>query len=488
MAVGARSSLLAGRYRVDRLLGRGGMAAVYLALDERLGRQVAVKRLHTDSSEETARRFAREAKLGASLNHPNLVWVFDTVADEEDVLIVMEYVEGTTLARELESGPLEPGRAADVIEGVARALDHAHEHGVVHRDVKPANVLLGKRGAIKLADLGIATAAEHTRITRSGVVLGTASYVAPEQLNGERPSPASDIYSLASVAFEALTGVKARRGRTPVEIAHAIVTAPPPDLREEWQDAPAAAAEVLNRGMARDRADRPATAVELATELATALRDEPPRRERPRRPARMPAAPRVEEEVPDPLPVAAARRAAPRRRRGLPAFLPVALLVAALLAAGLIALGSSGGDNSPSRSADRGSRKEASPPARSHPKGPAEPSTPSAPAGSPTPAPSPTAGGTDEGARLNDQGYRLMNQGRYSEAVPILRRAVAAFPSGSTDLTYGYALYNLGRALRLSGRPKEAIPVLERRLRIPNQQATVKRELDAARRAARSQG
>src|SRR3954470_10961710 len=154
MVVGAGSSLLAGRYRVDRMLGRGGMAAVYLAHDERLHRRVAVKRLHTDSPEDAARRFAREAKLGASLNHPNLVWVFDAVADAEGVLIVMEYVEGTTLARDLEAGPLRPRRAAEVIQGIARALDHAHEHGVVHRDVKPANVLLGKNGAIKLADLG----------------------------------------------------------------------------------------------------------------------------------------------------------------------------------------------------------------------------------------------------------------------------------------------------------------------------------------------
>src|SRR4051812_48212561 len=129
MVVGAGSSLLAGRYRVERMLGRGGMAAVYLAHDETLDRQVAVKRLHTDSPDDAARRFAREAKLGASLNHPNLVWVFDAVADDGGVLIVMEYVEGTTLARELSDGPLRPRHACRVIQGLARALDHAHSHG-----------------------------------------------------------------------------------------------------------------------------------------------------------------------------------------------------------------------------------------------------------------------------------------------------------------------------------------------------------------------
>src|SRR5918912_2565967 len=191
MAVGAPSSLLAGRYRVERLLGRGGMAAVYLAHDERLDRRVAIKRLHADSPVAAARRFAREAKLGASLSHPNLVWVFDTVADEDGVLIVMEYVPGTTLARELQAGPLRPRRAVEVISGVATALDHAHEHGVVHRDVKPANVLLGTGGTVKLADLGIARAAEHTRITSSGVVLGTASYMAPESRH--RPRTACEL-------------------------------------------------------------------------------------------------------------------------------------------------------------------------------------------------------------------------------------------------------------------------------------------------------
>ena len=134
-------------------------------------------------------RFAREARLGASLNHPSLVAIYDTATDGEGVLIVMEYVEGESLAQALRRGPLEPERVAAMASELGDALDHAHAHGVVHRDVKPANVLLRKDGATKLADLGIATAADLTRITRSGILLGTAVYMAPEQLDGGRGGP-----------------------------------------------------------------------------------------------------------------------------------------------------------------------------------------------------------------------------------------------------------------------------------------------------------
>nr|MDQ3588322.1 serine/threonine protein kinase [Actinomycetota bacterium] len=274
MPVGATGTLIAGRYRIARALGRGGMATVYLAKDENLGRQVAIKRLHADSADDMERRFVREAKLGASLNHPNLVWVFDTVTDEEGVLIVMEYVDGPTLSREISAGPLRPRRAVEVIAAVASALEHAHEQGVVHRDVKPANVLLGRGGVIKLADLGIATATDHTRITHSGVALGTASYMAPEQLEGKRVTVATDVYALATVAFEALAGAKAHTGRTPMEIAHSITSKPPPDLRAGWQQAPSQAADVLRRAMSHDPAERPGSTCELASDLARALGEE----------------------------------------------------------------------------------------------------------------------------------------------------------------------------------------------------------------------
>ena len=181
--------LLAGRYRKIEPIGVGGMARVFLAEDERLGRRVAIKQLHAESPDEAAERFEREAKLGASLNHPNLVSVFDIATDAESVLIVMEYVEGETLKDAIAAGPLRLPRVVSIVHDVAAALGHAHAHGVIHRDVKPANILLRRDGVTKLADLGIATAAEGTSITRSGMVLGTAAYMAPEQLDGAEGRP-----------------------------------------------------------------------------------------------------------------------------------------------------------------------------------------------------------------------------------------------------------------------------------------------------------
>src|SRR4051795_5589441 len=282
--VPAQATLLVDRYRVIERVGSGGMATVLHAEDDRHGRQVAVKRLHAESPEDTARRFRREARLGASLKHPNVVSVYDIVSDDEGVLIVMEYVEGETLRDAIERGPLAPERAVEVLRGVAGALDHAHGEGIVHRDVKPANVLLGSDGRVKLADLGIATAVEGTRITMSGTVLGTAAYMAPEQLEGHKPGPASDIYSLAVLAWEALSGRRAYEGRTPIEIAHRKASDPPPSLADVRPEAPAAAVELLERAMGPDPAPRPSSATAFVDELEQAFAE----------PAPKPVAPRVQ--------------------------------------------------------------------------------------------------------------------------------------------------------------------------------------------------
>jgi eukaryotic-like serine/threonine-protein kinase len=486
------------------------MASVLLCQDERLGREVAVKRLHADSPADVEQRFVREAKLGASLNHPNLVSVYDTAVDDEGVLIVMEYVPGESLASALRHGPLGPRRVARMARELGGALDHAHAQGVVHRDVKPANVLLRDDAVTKLVDLGIATAADTTRITRSGTVLGTAAYMAPEQLEGREPGPSVDIYALAAVCYETLAGRRPRDGKTPVEIAHAISTKPPPDLRDHWPAASPAVAEILRHGMAREPSERPASAGELAAELARALEEEP-RTAVTRRLPRRAAAPVP---APAPAPLTPPRPHAERRdhdsgttatgKRTSLKFAPIVLLgllaiavVAVVLASGGDDGGGGAGERQDSvaqqpqreRAQQRENRRsqrqgQAAPAPAPEPEAEAE-EQPAEP--EPAPAPEPQEEAPAEqpasGADLNQQGFDLMNAGRYDEAIPILERAVSAL-EGSGDISYAYALFNLGRSLRLAGRPAEAIPILEQRLAIPNQRGVVKRELEAARQAA----
>lgn len=471
MALGA-DELLAGRYRRLSVLGVGGMAKVYLAEDERLGRRVAVKRLHADSPEDAALRLEREAKLGASLNHPNLVSVYDVVSEGESVLIVMEYVEGETLQEAIRHGPVAANRVARLVEDVAAGLDHAHSHGVVHRDVKPANILVRRDGMAKLADLGIASAAERTSITRSGIVLGTASYMAPEQLDGGTAGPRTDVYALAAVAYEALAGEKARTGRNPVEVAHEIVNGPPRDLRELWREAPPAAADVLTRGMARDPADRPPSAGALARELEQGLG---------RRPRVVPTAATAATRAVPPIatPPLLDRSSVRRQRRWVPAAIAAALL-AVLAIAGIAAIGGEDGSQQ-ERAARQGAPANDSDSRSSVAQDTAGEEAEPTPAPTEETAPEPA---TADPATLNDQGFQLMQAGEYEQAIPLLERAVSQYPEGSRELTYAYALYNLGRSLRLAGRAGDAVPILERRLAIPNQTETVRRELEQARKQA----
>jgi eukaryotic-like serine/threonine-protein kinase len=344
--VSAQDRIVAGRFRIVRRLGSGAMASVFLAEDCELGRMVAIKRLHPESPSEIAPRFRREMRVAASLSHPNIVTLFDAIADDEAVLLVMEYVEGPTLAQRMADGPLHPDTALGIVRSLADAVDYLHAQGVIHRDVKPANVLLDRDGRVKLTDLGIASAAEATGITTSGTVLGTPAYMAPELFEGDRATAAADVYSVAGIAYEMLSGRRAREGGTPAAMA-LRANDPPPDLREHRPEASALAA-ALARGMARDPADRPASATELADELEAAVAadraDDEPARAAAAAAAEDAPAPQQTAEVEVPAARTDRSGAAPRDRRRS----PVALLAAgaALAAAAIVAvvLGGEGGD------------------------------------------------------------------------------------------------------------------------------------------------
>jgi serine/threonine-protein kinase len=390
------SQTIGGRYRVLRSVGSGGMASVVVAEDCLLGRQVAIKRLHVERAAGFSGRFRREARIGASISHPNLVAVYDVLPVDDDLLLVMEYVDGQTLAEAVQGGPLDPPRALEILEAAAAGLDHLHERGVIHRDVKPSNILLGAGGTVKLADLGIASAAEMTRVTQTGAVVGTARYLAPELFAGGDAGPASDIYALAAVAFEALSGRKAREGDTPLEIAHSATQDPPPDLREAWPPAPPQAAAALRRGMASEPAERPATAGQLVTELAGVLGGDRAAAPRPEptpkaTPPADPAATSPPEPAPtataapalhpaDPRPAAApitAERAVqgrPRRGRRRAWLMPAALfaVAAAALVAALLAGAGGGPTPKPARDGQAAPRTAAQRPPAPASSGPAQ--------------------------------------------------------------------------------------------------------------------
>jgi eukaryotic-like serine/threonine-protein kinase len=268
---------MSGRYQLEEPLGHGGMASVYRARDTALGREVALKVLaeNLTGDEELLKRFLREARLAARLSHPNVVSVYD-VGEEEDgrPYIVMELVEGETLA---ERGRVSPDEARDLALQAARGLAHAHEAGLVHRDVKPANLLLSGDGTLKIADFGISRAAETTRLTQVGTVLGTAAYLAPEQALGEEVTAAADVYSLGVVLYELLTGRPPFEFESLADLAEkqrAMAIAP---VRELAPEAPRALEDLVMRCLARNPSYRP-TAEELTRELGPSAPEPPTQR------------------------------------------------------------------------------------------------------------------------------------------------------------------------------------------------------------------
>jgi len=261
--------VLSGRYRIVRHLARGGMAEVYLAHDQLLDRPVAVKLLFSELALDGSfvERFRREARAAAGLNHHNIVLVYDFGEDGGSYFIVMEYVEGQTLRDIIASeGPLEPTHATEIAADIAAALDAAHRQGVVHRDVKPGNVLVS--GVVKVADFGIARAGDpRDSLTQTGAVMGTATYLSPEQAQGQDLDARTDIYSLGVVLYEMLTGRPPFAGPSPVAIAYKHASeAPVPPSQHNSDVSPGLDAVVL-KTMAKDPTQRHSSADELRSEL-----------------------------------------------------------------------------------------------------------------------------------------------------------------------------------------------------------------------------
>src|SRR5437660_1245381 len=264
------NTLFDGRYRIMRKLGTGGMANVYLAEDQELGRRVAIKILNDRhaNDEQFVERFRREAKNAAALSHPNIVSIYDRGEAEGTYYIAMEYLDGRTLKELIvQRGPAPVTVSVEYARQVLSALRFAHRHGIVHRDIKPHNVLVDGEGRVKVTDFGIARAGAASQMTEAGSIVGTAQYLSPEQAKGTAVDQRSDIYSLGIVLYELLTGSVPFTGDTPVEIAMKHISetpAPPSSVRP---DVPHDLDLVVTRALAKDPADRYQSAEEMDADL-----------------------------------------------------------------------------------------------------------------------------------------------------------------------------------------------------------------------------
>jgi serine/threonine-protein kinase len=435
------ADLVPDRYTDAEPIGRGGMGEILRATDTALGRSVAIKLLDRRYAEDEAvrERFTREALAVARLSgNSHTVTIYDVGEWQSRPYIVMEYLGGGSLQdRIVEEGAQPPSRALDWLEQAAGALDAAHRQGIVHRDVKPANLLLDESGRVYVADFGIASATGLGSLTQTGTVLGTASYLSPEQAMGERTTPASDLYSLGVVAFELLTGRRPFEGDSVAAEAAAHVTGEIPSVCDVNPTVPCEFDPVFARALAKQPSERYGSCAEFVAALRGAL-------------------------AAAAGPTRAIRTVAtqtPRRARRRPAWLVpflAVLLLAGVAAGAAVAL--SGGDSSkkslPPQKVSVSVKTVTQPGTTVVTTAPAPPPTTTASAGVTT-----AAAGGDPYA-LNNQAWELMKQGDYASALPLLENAVQQL-HGRTDLGTAYANYNLGVTLISLGRCSEALPYLE---------------------------
>lgn len=269
--------MIAERYQIIKSLGEGGMADVYLAVDTILNREVAIKMLRGELSNDpvTLLRFQREANAASKLNHPNVVQVFDVGEYEGRHYIVMEHVRGRTLKQLIQlRGALHKEEAVNIMKQVVSAVQHAHEHHIIHRDIKPQNIMIKDDGTVKITDFGIALAHDAVQLTQSDSVLGSAHYLAPETTRGEPATNQIDIYALGIVFYELLSGDVPFHGDNPVQIAMKHLSEEIPSIREFNPSLPQAVENIIIKATVKNRAQRYKTAQEMYDDLCCCLLDE----------------------------------------------------------------------------------------------------------------------------------------------------------------------------------------------------------------------
>jgi eukaryotic-like serine/threonine-protein kinase len=450
------TNILPPRYRAPELVGYGGMGEIYRAEDVALGRTVAVKVLaeRYAQNESVRGRFTREALAAARLSgEPNTVTIFDVGEHGERPFIVMEYLEGGSLEECLRQGAQDPGLALDWLEQAASALDAAHRNGVVHRDIKPGNLLLAADGTVKVADFGVASAAGLDSLTATGTVLGTAGYLAPEQARGEPTTPATDLYALGVVAFELLTGERPYQSDSATAEAAAHVHAEVPSASERT-DLPGEVDAVFRRALAKEPTERYGSGAEFVAALREALAGA--------------GSTQATREL-APLAAPPARPRAPSRGGHPVLLVAAAVATVALAGAGLAAL-LTNGDGDPETVVTQVQTRTL--PGTTETIATTVEAT-TATTGTTAPEPPPPAGGN--GVALTDEATGLLRQGRWAEAESVAGRAVSAL-EGSDNRTYlAYALYDLGRAQAEQGKCDEALPNLDRSEQLQGQRPDIDR-------------
>jgi eukaryotic-like serine/threonine-protein kinase len=493
------------RYKVIRHIANGGMAGVWEAHDELLDRAVAVKILaqHLSEDDRARARFQREARAAAGLSsHPNVATIYDVGEHDGRTFMVMELMRGGSVADVLrKEDRIDHARALRWLGQAASALDAAHAAGIVHRDVKPANLLLDEHDRLAIGDFGIARLAWEEQVTQTGQVLGTAAYIAPEQAMGEPATAASDRYSLAVVAFELLTGEKPFQAEHFAAQARAHIEDDPPRVSELDQSLTERVDDVIDRGMAKDPDDRWATAEEFVERLGESLTPPPGKRGGAAAGAGATAATRrMPDRTPPPSrpsrPAAAAAAAQPRRSGSSGLLLGAVAAALLIVVLGVLLLKGSGNDNG--KQTSNTSKPTPTATAKKKPSRTPTATSTATPTPTPTPAqtqapappkPKPGKGPKPKGdpRQLQLQAYNLNNAGKSDQALPYAQQAVKEGCKGNAPVSpCGYAMYELARAQLATGDAQGAVNTLNQRLdRYPDdQRATVEKLLNKAKQAA----